>query len=287
MIIRRRYKLIQIMHTHIITKELVLTEKETTMKRSNSLLWLFKQNPQKQISITTEASLTVRKNNLITQFMIMKTQLKLTQITLRLFTTEHFAGINQESSKNRSKIMKMQLNFSLLIFQHCIILEPLEKRQEEISLIWLWRILKKSLRSTLSMRLHTMEEVQFGTDFINLKKPSKTLPKPSASILKTLFTFIIEVAATETWVNLNYPFKTSTWPYSSMTKTQLSILTVDLSTENQKGSRMLLKIIQMKSNLELKSRMENKPTSKPSTTEPTALPNSADTKTPLKTTPLS
>ena len=152
--------------------------------------------------------------------MIMKTQLTLTLITLKLFTTEHFAGINQESSKNQSKIMKMQLNFSQPIFQHCIISEPLEKRQEEISLIWLSRISRKSLRSTQSMRLHTMEEVWFGTDFINLKKPSKTLPKPSALILKTPFTFTTEVAATVTWANSNYPSKTSTWPYSSMTKTQ-------------------------------------------------------------------
>ena len=82
------------MHILIITKELVLTGKETMMKPLNSLHWLFKLNQQKLISIITEDLLTERKSNLIMLFMIMKTQSKSILSTLRLFTTEPFAGIN-------------------------------------------------------------------------------------------------------------------------------------------------------------------------------------------------
>ena len=170
MIIARRYKLIQIMRILIITKELVLTGKETMMKPSSSLHQLFKQNPQKLISIITEVLHTEKRNNLIMQFMIMKTQSKSILIILRLFTTELFVGINQENSKNRNKIMKMQLNFNQLIFRRYIILEPLEKRLEETSLTWLSRTLRKLLRSTQSMLHHTTEEVQSGTDSTNSKK---------------------------------------------------------------------------------------------------------------------
>ena len=170
MIIARRYKLIQIMRILIITKELVLTGKETMMKPSSSLHQLFKQNPRKLISIITEVLHTEKRNNLIVLFMIMKTQLKSILIILRLFTTELFVGINQENSKNRNKIMKMQLNFNLLIFLRFIIQEPSEKRLEEISLTWLLRTLRKLLRSTQSMLHHTTEEVQSGTDSTNSKK---------------------------------------------------------------------------------------------------------------------
>ena len=239
MIIARRYKLIQIMRILIITKELVLTGKETMMKPSSSLHQLFKQNPQKLISIITEVLHTEKRNNLIMQFMIMKTQLKSILIILRLFTTELFVGINQENSKNRNKIMKMQLNFNQLIFQRFIILEPSEKRLEEISLTWLLRTLRKLLRSTQSMLHHTTEEDQSGTDSTNSKKQLKTSPWQSAQILRTQCIFTTEVAVTVTWVSWNYPSKILTWQYSLMIRIRLSILIVGLSIESWKGLKML------------------------------------------------
>ena len=108
---------------HIIIKELVLIERETTMKLLNVFLKQLVLNPTKPTSITTEDLHIVKKESLIMQLKTMKKPLKLTQIILKLTTTEHFAGTSLANMSNQSQIMKVLLTCNQIISQHCIIWE--------------------------------------------------------------------------------------------------------------------------------------------------------------------
>lgn len=191
------FRLIQIMLIHIIIKVLVSIGKEIMIKLFNVLHKPLISKVIKQISIIIEDLLIGKKKSLIKLLEITPRRLRLIQNILKHFIIERFVGINWVNLKIVKKIIYKQSNYSLKIYQHFIILEPLGKKLEVQDSNLQFKILIKRFNQILNMLLLIMDEVQYGIDLQDLKRQFQIFRKQSKLIQKILFIFIIEVAVIE------------------------------------------------------------------------------------------
>jgi len=153
------FRLIQIMLIHIIIKVLVSIGKEIMIKLFNVLHKPLISKVIKQISIIIEDLLIGKKKSLIKLLEITPRRLRLIQNILKHFIIERFVGINWVNLKIVKKIIYKQYNYSLKIYQHFIILEPLGKKLEVQDSNLQFKILIKRFNWILNMLLLIMDEV--------------------------------------------------------------------------------------------------------------------------------